>query len=58
MSFGAGVFAMTRLKKSIVDLLKNSLFESREKAAQRYLESAGTIEEVEQRQRELSKLGL
>ncbi len=49
---------MTRLKKSIVDLLKNSLFESREKAAQRYLESAGTIEEVERRQRELSKLGL
>jgi hypothetical protein len=49
---------MTRLKKSIVDLLKNSLFESREKAAQRYLENAVTIEELERRQRELSKLGL
>ena len=48
---------MTKLKRTVKDLLKSRFSSSRMSAAERYLASAQTLEEVERRQRELMRKG-
>lgn len=49
---------MTKLKRTVKDLFKSRLSGQRLSAAERYLASAQTLEEIERRQRELMRQGL
>lgn len=48
---------MTKLKRTVKDLLKSRFSSNRMSAAERYLSSAQSLEEVERRQRELMRQG-
>lgn len=48
---------MTKLKRTVKDLLKSRFASKRLSAAEQYLASAQTLEEVERRQRELMRQG-
>ncbi|HSG03027.1 MAG TPA: hypothetical protein VLA39_04775 [Marinobacterium sp.] len=48
---------MTKLKRTVKDLLKGRFSGKRLSAAERYLAGAQTLEDVERRQRELMRQG-
>jgi len=48
---------MTKLKRTIKDMLKSRFASKRMSAAERYLAGAQSLEEVERRQRELMRQG-
>ncbi len=49
---------MTRLKRTLKDLFKAQLTHKRTSYAERYLAGSCSLEEVERRQRELTRMGL
>ena len=48
---------MTKLKRTVKDLLKSRFASQRLSAAERYLAASQSLEEVERRQRELMRQG-